>query len=1168
MRRREAIYEEDHKKTRKKRKRWHRFVTLLASVVVFYTTYALILPAITLERECDIPEHTHADECYTLTEITPCVLDGKQPHVHDDSCFNARGEEICGYADFVLHTHSEICYDQNGELWCTLPEITEHTHSADCFAKNDSESPPSDGVSSPTESSAPESDALESAKVGENAPTEENDADNESDEVSPAEDLTPQVDNATAHEGAADGEIPPKSAESPSVSLAESPTESTAASGSDEHSSTGDTSALVCGKGELHAHAHDESCFGADGKLICGKTELLYHTHSRECFGKWTLVCTLDEHVHSDECNKNASDETDADGEDAENAVEYFCGKAEHTHTDTCRDENGNLTCTLGEHAHGEICTKAITYCGIDAHVHTDKCRLESGEMLCTKIEHTHTIECTRTEKLTGAELESLASSIDAELSELEKSLSVGASLTDEQMSAARALLTRLDEMYLRREIDDETYVSLYARGEKISTDALESVAEPCYGTNHIIERAKFLAESAEAEIESVTLLSSASASRLSWSVARAEADNKSGEDPPSTVQVDSAGGSDKNETDNVEVSKTIEGTNIENVFDITLSVKTQSKIEEMFSEPDMAVVIVMDISNSMTDDFGGVTRYQAAMTAAEHFLDDFASKNTLGVSKIGYVAFNTNAHEIFGLQKCTNATEAGALKKTMKTETREIINSEKYDENHSRFTNIEAGLKMANDMLAGVNNKNKFIVFLSDGFPTTYVSSGYNGYDPYDSTGKYLHDDVLNKKCLYGTSYSDRAAVKAREMATSIKASGTTIFSIGVDVGGQIIQKYITQSENSDGFSVVDRTSTTYEIGSATSLESYKNWLKDSIGSGYYYDSTNAAGLQAAYDAIFEQIKTTVETANRADWVAEDPIPSVTPDELEFIGMYDINGSMFYTDKDGNLKPYQKLEGKHENSSENTAAYTTDKSTISWDLKKSGYTEEKLGSTTMYTYKLKYRVRLKNEDAAFKEETIYNTNGTTTLTYKTIKVENGKTEMSDPKTINFPIPSVHGFLGELEFTKLDNRGNALAGVTFTLTHLESCDKCHGDGKGLEMSMYTAVSDENGIVSFEKIPSGHSYELAEPNPPAGYQRDGRKYIVTVSYDTVTVTVTDSGGNELEWNEKIINHTSYELPNTGGGGTLLYTAGGAVLILAALCLLYYNIKRRREENFSP
>ena len=49
-----------------RQKRWRRAMTVLAAVVVFCTTYALILPAVTLTDQayCGKEEHTHGDECY------------------------------------------------------------------------------------------------------------------------------------------------------------------------------------------------------------------------------------------------------------------------------------------------------------------------------------------------------------------------------------------------------------------------------------------------------------------------------------------------------------------------------------------------------------------------------------------------------------------------------------------------------------------------------------------------------------------------------------------------------------------------------------------------------------------------------------------------------------------------------------------------------------------------------------------------------------------------------------------------------------------------------------------------------------------------------------------------------------------------------------------------
>lgn len=55
---------EKYTKAHQREKRWYRAVTGMACVVVFCTVYALILPAITLEKAgCGIPEHAHRG-CY------------------------------------------------------------------------------------------------------------------------------------------------------------------------------------------------------------------------------------------------------------------------------------------------------------------------------------------------------------------------------------------------------------------------------------------------------------------------------------------------------------------------------------------------------------------------------------------------------------------------------------------------------------------------------------------------------------------------------------------------------------------------------------------------------------------------------------------------------------------------------------------------------------------------------------------------------------------------------------------------------------------------------------------------------------------------------------------------------------------------------------------------
>ena len=61
--------EELNKKHRRKRT-WYKILSVPICLVVFVTTYALILPAITMESTpdtyCGIAEHVHTDDCYEL----------------------------------------------------------------------------------------------------------------------------------------------------------------------------------------------------------------------------------------------------------------------------------------------------------------------------------------------------------------------------------------------------------------------------------------------------------------------------------------------------------------------------------------------------------------------------------------------------------------------------------------------------------------------------------------------------------------------------------------------------------------------------------------------------------------------------------------------------------------------------------------------------------------------------------------------------------------------------------------------------------------------------------------------------------------------------------------------------------------------------------------------
>jgi len=104
-----------------------RFVSITAAVVVFVTTYALVLPAITMESEayCGIPAHQHSDDCYELQLV--CEIPESPGHHHSDACYSVNQVLVCETEE---HEHSvdNGCYDDEGNLTCTKAE---HTHNAD-----------------------------------------------------------------------------------------------------------------------------------------------------------------------------------------------------------------------------------------------------------------------------------------------------------------------------------------------------------------------------------------------------------------------------------------------------------------------------------------------------------------------------------------------------------------------------------------------------------------------------------------------------------------------------------------------------------------------------------------------------------------------------------------------------------------------------------------------------------------------------------------------------------------------------------------------------------------------------------------------------------------------------------------------------------------------------
>ena len=362
----------------KRKRRWQRAVTALSGVVVFCTTYALILPAITMEKKCEVPEHTHTEACYTqVTSREKSVLACKVEadvvvHQHDSACWDENGSLVCTLPEIELHRHTDSCYtipevhthgeacytSERGELICTQSTEPQHTHTEACYQET------RDLVCGMSESTG----------------------------HTHGEECYDGEGNLICGQEESQGHVHGEACYEVSRQLICGQTEEPAHQHTDEcyslnqvltceKSTEAAQPVLTCEKDEIELHTHqpfvsqeDPGCYDAEGKnLVCGKLQVVEHRHTEACFetveepvdtealtctlpedeththtalcyGTWKLTCGMEEHTHSEACTAT----------EPEKAV--FCVKEPHTHGDTCRDEQGELTCTLEEHTHSLAC--------------------------------------------------------------------------------------------------------------------------------------------------------------------------------------------------------------------------------------------------------------------------------------------------------------------------------------------------------------------------------------------------------------------------------------------------------------------------------------------------------------------------------------------------------------------------------------------------------------------------------------------------------------------------------------------------------------------------------------------------------------------------------------------------------------------------------------------
>lgn len=242
------------------KRRWYQVMACLAAAVVFCTTYALILPAITLEKQCEIPEHTHTEACYTSEQGDLICTQSTEPqHTHTEECYQETQDLVCGMSESTGHTHGAECYDQEGNLICGQEESEGHVHGEACC-----------GVSRQLICGQTEEPAHQHT-----------DACYSWNQV-----LTCDLEEHTHSEActATEPEKPVFCGKEPHTH---------------GESCRDEQGELTCG---MEEHTHSEACTATEPEepVFCGKES---HTHGESCRNEQgELTCTLEEHTHSLAC--------------------------------------------------------------------------------------------------------------------------------------------------------------------------------------------------------------------------------------------------------------------------------------------------------------------------------------------------------------------------------------------------------------------------------------------------------------------------------------------------------------------------------------------------------------------------------------------------------------------------------------------------------------------------------------------------------------------------------------------------------------------------------------------------------------------------------------------------------------------------------------------------
>ena len=554
-------------------------------------------------------------------------------------------------------------------------------------------------------------------------------------------------------------------------------------------------------------------------------------------------------------------------------------------------------------------------------------------------------------------------------------------------------------------------------------------------------------------------------------------------------------------------------------------------------------IVLVLDYSSSMGSGFDNKNKHnrfhyvkESARLAVETLLPK-GSEN-----RVGIVWFDKRANDIkFNVNLTSN-----------KDELLNNIKNQKYDSG----TNYQAAFWNAQDMLKEQSDptRKKFVIFVTDGEPYDYYTGTID-----QQTDKYLEEDD-----------SKPAKEKAIEAAKLFKdLSGFYAVSVGNKGGTTFLQEKIVPAVPAAIKKVIGADSTA-ELEKAFNV--FLGSITKQIGNVTITDT-----LSDYVDFVDESGKILEEYADGKEIIKGEQGDKLASGLGLKVQWYDYDKAEY--DNHGGITNAQDYSGKY--------TYTIDlkTKTITVNLGKDYFLERDKVYTISFNVKLTEAATQEAVDAnnmIGDANTDYPGNDTSSgkkglysNTEAKISFERVKDGEIKPDELTYEKPVVQPYERvKWDIVKVNEADTIrLKGAEFHLYKKDS---------KLQLPVYKGISDENGIVRWEKVENGGNkplgssaeiekgtYILSEMKAPVGYVLSNKKWEVTISAKGSMPVITEQDETPVEMKQdekgvfimKVHNKAVYELPASGGHGTFVYTIGGTLLLMAAALLLY---KMKREE----